>query len=206
MLQDGKAVIDVAKLNGYPNCISISLPNSAFGIEDIDYVLNLIEFYGEQILDSDPSILKSMLVKFEHIDFSDNDNEDQIQQFDQISDDEEEEDEQNTRITLPVTLIPPKPPLTYIQGVNSSIESLHKEFFTKLIALIKSKALYMQEKRNAKCSIFRTPEQLLEEFDFSLQDEPITNVDELIKIADKLIYYSIHQGHPYFVYREHSSS
>jgi len=63
------------------------------------------------------------------------------------------------------------------------------------------KGLYYQDQRGEICYNFRIPMDLLKEFDFELQDEAVQGEDAIIKILEQVIFYSIHQAHPYYVYQ-----
>ena len=78
---------------------------------------------------------------------------------------------------------------------------MHKSLFKKTFDLITSKGLYFENKRTQTPYNFRDPTVLLKEFDFELVDTAITSEAKILKILEKVIFYSIHQAHPYYVYQ-----
>lgn len=74
---------------------------------------------------------------------------------------------------------------------------LFQQFFTTL----PEKSLYFQDiLRNDLSFVFETPETLSKLFDFSLKTK-IYSVPELFHLIDQIILYSIHQGHPHYVFQ-----
>jgi len=89
----------------------------------------------------------------------------------------------------------------YPDFVSIPIETQHKSLFKKTLDLITMEGLYFQDKRGEICYNFRTPMALLQEFDFKLKDTPVQGEDQIIKILEQTIFYSVHQPHPYYVYQ-----
>ena len=61
-----------------------------------------------------------------------------------------------------------------------------------------SSAIFDGTKRENKVLEWTDPEELQRKFDMSLKDEPDTD-EELLKLANDTIKYSVKTGHPYFV-------
>lgn len=74
----------------------------------------------------------------------------------------------------------------------------HEKFLRTLFDNVLNDAIFDGTKRENKVLEWTDPEELQKKFDMSLKDEPDTD-EELLKLADETIKYSVKTGHPYFV-------
>lgn len=73
-----------------------------------------------------------------------------------------------------------------------------EKFLRALFDNILNNAIFDGTKRENKVLEWTNPEEMLEKFDMSLKDEADTDED-LLKLANETIKYSVKTGHPYFV-------
>lgn len=73
-----------------------------------------------------------------------------------------------------------------------------EKFLRTLFDNVLNNAVFDGTKRENKVLEWTNPEEMLEKFDMSLKDEPDTDED-LLKLANETIKYSVKTGHPYFV-------
>lgn len=73
-----------------------------------------------------------------------------------------------------------------------------EQFLRTLFDKVLNNAIFDGTKRENKVLEWTDPEELEKKFDMSLKDEPDTD-EELLKLADDTIRYSVKTGHPYFV-------
>lgn len=74
----------------------------------------------------------------------------------------------------------------------------HEKFLRTLFDNVLNGAIFDGTKRENKVLEWTDPEEMKEKFDMSLKDEPDTD-DELLKLANDTMKYSVKTGHPYFV-------
>lgn len=74
----------------------------------------------------------------------------------------------------------------------------HEKFLRTLFDTVLSKAVLEGTSRENKVLEWTDPEDLQRKFDMSLKDEPDSD-EELLKLANDTIKYSVKTGHPYFV-------
>lgn len=74
----------------------------------------------------------------------------------------------------------------------------HEKFLRVLFDTVLSKAVLEGTDRDNKVLEWTDPEELQRKFDMSLKDEPDSD-EELLKLANDTIKYSVKTGHPYFV-------
>lgn len=80
-----------------------------------------------------------------------------------------------------------------------SLPSRSQETFLRtLFDTVLNNAIFDGTKRESKVLEWTNPEEMLEKFDMSLKDEPDSD-EELLKLANETIKYSVKTGHPYFV-------
>jgi hypothetical protein len=77
---------------------------------------------------------------------------------------------------------------------NQSNEHFLRELFENVL----NKAIFDATKRENKVVEWTDPEKLSQIFDMTLKDEPDSD-EELLKLANDTIKYSVKTGHPYFV-------
>ena len=73
-----------------------------------------------------------------------------------------------------------------------------EKFLRNLFDNVLNNAIFDGTKRENKVLEWTNPEEMLEKFDMTLKDEPDTD-EELLKLANDTIKYSVKTGHPYFV-------
>lgn len=73
-----------------------------------------------------------------------------------------------------------------------------EKFLRALFDNVLNNAIFDGTKRENKVLEWTNPEEMLEKFDMTLKDEPDTD-DDLLKLANETIKYSVKTGHPYFV-------
>lgn len=74
----------------------------------------------------------------------------------------------------------------------------HEKFLRNLFDNVLNNAIFDATKRENKVLEWTDPEKLAELFDMSLKDEPDSD-EELLRLANDTIKYSVKTGHPYFV-------
>lgn len=74
----------------------------------------------------------------------------------------------------------------------------HEKFLRVLFDTVLSKAVLEGTSRENKVLEWTDPEELQRKFDMTLKDEPDSD-EELLKLANDTIKYSVKTGHPYFV-------
>lgn len=74
----------------------------------------------------------------------------------------------------------------------------NEKFLRNLFDNVLNNAIFDATKRENKVVEWTDPEKLAELFDMSLKDEPDSD-EELLKLANDTIKYSVKTGHPYFV-------
>lgn len=80
----------------------------------------------------------------------------------------------------------------------------HEKFIQRSVELLLKNAVFEGTNRRNKVLEFQTPEQLKKQFDFDVGKSPITH-DDLLKLLEDTIKYSVKTGHPYFVNQLFSS-
>jgi len=93
------------------------------------------------------------------------------------------------------------PPLSNVEGkpsVNSPIRVLHEKFLRDVLDIFYKEGLFF--KRSEPSSNFMQPDELARQFDFHLNDYPREHSD-LLEDFRKVIKFSPHWGHPYFIYQ-----
>lgn len=73
-----------------------------------------------------------------------------------------------------------------------------EKFLRTLFDTVLNNAIFDGTKRDNKVLEWTNPEEMLQKFDMSLKDEPDSD-EELLKLANETIKYSVKTGHPYFV-------
>lgn len=74
----------------------------------------------------------------------------------------------------------------------------HEKFLRNIFDNVLNNAIFDGTKRENKVLEWTDPEDLQRLFDMSLKDEPDSD-EELVKLANQTIKYSVKTGHPYFV-------
>lgn len=74
----------------------------------------------------------------------------------------------------------------------------HEKFLRSLFDNVLKNAIFDGTKRDNKVLEWTDPEELQRKFNMELKDEPDTD-EELLKLANETIKYSVKTGHPYFV-------
>lgn len=115
-------------------------------------------------------------------------------------------DEEVTYIDSPV-----KPLLksSYSSNKLTTFESApntkdHEDFIKKSVELLIKHAVFEGTTRSNKVLEFQTPDQLKQKYDFGIGNSPTTHED-LLKIVEDTIRYSVKTGHPYFANQLFSS-
>lgn len=80
----------------------------------------------------------------------------------------------------------------------------HKEFVKKSVELLIKNAVFDGTNRKNKVLEFQTPDQLKKLFDFGINSSPMAHED-LLKLLEDTVRYSVKTGHPYFVNQLFSS-
>lgn len=80
----------------------------------------------------------------------------------------------------------------------------HEDFIRKSVEVLLKHAVFEGTTRSNKVLEFQNPDQLKEKFDFVIGDSPSTHED-LLKILEDTIRYSVKTGHPYFANQLFSS-
>ncbi|CAG7828912.1 unnamed protein product [Allacma fusca] len=186
LLLKGKMVISLGELPGrmdLPKFFVMNMNNTAVSRIDITYMLDLIEYHGDQ--------LQTIVAR----DF--------------------ETGEQCTVPTLEDSEIlmvkkpevPPRP-LKYPDYVSAPIKSMHLELFQRYFKTALELGTYFQDRREESPFHFRTPENLLKKFSFSLVEEEtggengtFMSVDSIMEIVRGVIFYSARLAHPYYIFQ-----
>lgn len=192
LLSKGSAFLSLSKIKAYPECFAVSITNSVTTLDDLKYVLDEIEAAGKETsgkllynpwlppppLDSESTLALQNESKAEAVGFQEAEGESQPYSS------------------------PPPPRDTFPNYVNSAVTPLHQRLFDRVTELIDAKGLYFQDKREEPLLCFRDPDELQQEFDLTLSDEPSLNSeDQVIESMTKMIRYSIHQSHPFYIYQ-----
>ncbi|CAL8122326.1 unnamed protein product [Orchesella dallaii] len=186
LLQDGSAVLGLAKVRGYPESFAVSISNSATTLDDLKYVLDEIEAVGNNTIGRMSNNPWFPIVPFKK----------------DAADLKKEDVDQESPPPATVYATPPPPRDTYPSYVNAPIESLHQEMFLRIAGLFDEKGVYFQDKRSDPLLRFRAPDDLMQEFDLNLRDESsLQSNDDIIEALENMIRYSIHQAHPYYIYQ-----
>jgi hypothetical protein len=78
------------------------------------------------------------------------------------------------------------------------VREKHENFYRQLMNLVFEKAIFEGTKRENKVNEWTSPEELKKIMNFGLKDEPDSD-EQLLKLANDTIKYSVKTGHPYFV-------
>lgn len=78
------------------------------------------------------------------------------------------------------------------------VREKHEHFFRQLINLVFEKAVFDGTSRENKVNEWISPEDLKKTISLALKDEPDSD-EQLLKLAQDTIKYSVKTGHPYFV-------
>ncbi len=97
----------------------------------------------------------------------------------------------------------PAAPATLPWFTTCSWPPYHYKLYERVYKLIKEKGLFYNsaEARKQPPYKFKTPEQLRQEVDFSLGEKGVDH-DTLIDYFEKLIDYSPHRSHPFFLHKD----
>lgn len=80
----------------------------------------------------------------------------------------------------------------------------HKEFIRKSAELLIKNAVFDGTNRKNKVLEFQTPDQLKKLFDFGIRSSPMAH-DDLLRLLEDTVRYSVKTGHPYFANQLFSS-
>lgn len=80
----------------------------------------------------------------------------------------------------------------------------HEEFIKKSVELLLKQAVFDSTNRKSKVLEFKTPDQLKNILDFDISNHPSTH-ENLLKLLQQVIRFSVKTGHPYFVNQLFSS-
>lgn len=118
------------------------------------------------------------------------------------------DDEPTTTTTTPYTS---RKPLEPVNGVTrkATFESLpskqyHEDFIRNCVEVLLKEAVFGGTSRKTSVINYRSPEELMDLFDFKLNHQP-SNHEKLLQIVKDTIQYSVKTGHPYFVNQLFSS-
>lgn len=78
------------------------------------------------------------------------------------------------------------------------VREKHETFLRQLLNQVLNQAVFDGTKRENKVNEWTNPEELLKIMDLALKDEP-ENDEQMLKLAENTIKYSVKTGHPYFV-------
>jgi hypothetical protein len=99
-------------------------------------------------------------------------------------------------------LRPPPAPTHLPPWVSVAWEPGHGKLFQELFSLIKTRALYFNthQARAEPCFRLKSPQELQLIFDLSLSSQnPIGSPSEMISLWEKVIQYSPHLSHPFYL-------
>lgn len=84
------------------------------------------------------------------------------------------------------------------------VREKHENFLKQVVNVILNQAVFDGTKRENKVNEWICPEDLLKTMNFALKDEPDSD-EQMLKLAQDTIKYSVKTGHPYFINQLFSS-
>ncbi|CAG7786760.1 unnamed protein product [Allacma fusca] len=186
LLRKGKMVISLGELPGrkdLPKFFVMNMNNTAVSREDIIYMLDLIEYHGDQLL---KIVTLDTETGEEH-------------PLPSLEDSE--------RLIFKKPVVPPRPS-KFPDYVSAPIKSMHLELFQRYFKLALELGTYFQDRREETPFHFLTPENLMKKFSFSLVQEEtggkngtFKSVDSIMEIVRDVIAYSARLAHPYYIFQ-----
>ncbi|CAG7734748.1 unnamed protein product [Allacma fusca] len=185
LLLKGKMVISLGELPGrmdLPKFFVMNMNNTAVSRADFVYMLDLIEYHGNQL----QTILERDFETGQQVTAP------TLEDSKSLMDKEPE--------------VPPRP-LRYPDYVSAPIKSMHLELFQRYFETALELGTYFQDRREESPFHFRSPEDLLKKFSFSLVEEEtggengaFMSVDRIMEIVRGVIFYSARIAHPYYIF------